>query len=280
MQEESFDERWLLRLHHATVVKPGFRPLLDDISIAIANGEHTAILGPNGSGKSTLIRLITRQYYPLARSDDPPVRIYGRERWNVAELRTLLGVVSPDAYQLALDGMTHGRTIGIDMVLSGFFASIGLFAHHHVTAAMRQRAAEALDLVEASHLAGKPIAAMSTGEVRRIFIARALVHDPRALLLDEPTAGLDLLAMHRFLATIRRVAQHGKTIILVTHHVEEIIPEIGRVILLKEGRVFRDGPKAEVLTGATLSALYDAPIHVRAGEYYLASVREINVPPR
>ncbi|HKD75417.1 MAG TPA: ATP-binding cassette domain-containing protein, partial [Ktedonobacterales bacterium] len=238
------------------------------------DGEHTAILGPNGSGKSSLIRLITRQYYPLARSDGPPVQIYGRERWGVAELRTLLGVVSPDAHQLALGGMTHGRATGNDVVLSGFFASTALFAHHHVTDAMRQRTSEMLDLVEATYLAGKPIAAMSTGEVRRIFIARALVPDPRALLLDEPTAGLDLLAMHRFLATIRRVAQHGKTIILVTHHVEEIIPEIGRVILLKEGHVFCDGPKAEVLTGPTLSALYDAPIDVRAGEYYQAGVDE------
>jgi iron complex transport system ATP-binding protein len=273
LQQESFDDCWLLRLHHATVVKQGNRPLLDDISLAIRDGEHTAIIGPNGSGKSSLIRLITRQYYPLARSDGPVVQIYGRERWNVAELRALLGIVSPDAYQLALEGMTHGQIAGIDVVLSGFFASTGLFAHHHVTEVMHRRAAEALALVEAMPLAGKPIAAMSTGEARRIFIARALVSDPRALLLDEPTAGLDLLAMHRFLATIRRVAQHGKTIILVTHHIEEIIPEIERVVLLKEGRVFRDGPKADVLTGATLSALYDAPIHVQAGEFYQASVR-------
>ena len=140
-----------------------------------------------------------------------------------------------------------------------------------VSPAMRQRADEALALMEASALADKPLAEMSTGEARRVLIARALVTDPRALLLDEPTAGLDLVARRRFLETLRRIAARGKTVILVTHHVEEVLPEIGRVILLRDGRVFRDGPKQDVLTTQILSALYDTPVQVREREgYYMA----------
>ncbi|MDQ2801084.1 MAG: ATP-binding cassette domain-containing protein, partial [Armatimonadota bacterium] len=161
----------------------------------------------------------------------------------------------------------------LEAVLSGFFASLGLARHHSVTPAMRERAQNALALMEASPLADKPLEEMSTGEARRILIARALVSDPRALLLDEPTAGLDLVARHRFLETLRHVAAQGKTILLVTHHVEEILPEMERVILLRAGRVFRDGFRRDVLTSDTLSALYDTPLSVREQNgYYAADV--------
>ena len=260
----------LLSIHGATVVKNGCR-LLDDLSLDIAPGEHTALLGPNGSGKSSLIKLITRQHYPLARPDGRPiVSIFGRDRWNVFELRSLLGVVSADLHSAFVGA---GGLLGLDAVLSGFFASQGLALHHNVTDAMRERAGEALELVEASHLAGKPLEWMSTGEARRILIARALVPDPRALLLDEPTTGLDLVATRRFLETLRGIARRGKTLVLVTHHVDEILPEVERVILMRDGKTFLDGPKRDVLTSANLSGLYDAPVRVtERGGYYGADV--------
>src|SRR5258708_7377100 len=125
---------------------------------------------------------------------------------------------------------------------------------------------EAVAHMEAQWLAHKPVNEMSTGEVRRLLIARALVHNPRALVLDEPTTGLDLLASHRFLETLRTIARHGKTIILVTHHIEEILPEIQRVILLKD----------VVLTTYHISALFAAPIDIQAGAagYYKAVAGE------
>lgn len=264
----------LLRIHHATVVKGHGKRVLDDITLEIHESEHTAILGPNGSGKSSLLKLITRDYYPLAHADgDPPVTIFGRDRWDVFALRSLLGIVSADLYQAFATG-AHGRRRGLDVATSGFFASHGLFPHHEVTDDMRHRAAEALALMGASHLAERPVAELSTGEARRLLIARALVHDPRALLLDEPTAGLDLLAMHRFLETLRGVAQRGKTLILVTHHVEEILPEIERVILLKDGQIALAGPKRDVLTSRHLSELFDAPIRITEGAagYYTATI--------
>jgi iron complex transport system ATP-binding protein len=261
----------LLQLRDATVVKNTTR-VLDGISLTIREGEHTAILGPNGAGKSSLIRLIAHLDYPLAHENGtPPLTILGEELWNVFELRSLLGIVSADLQNSILSGTLPRRTRGLDAVLSGFFASYGVFGHHQVTPAMRARAHQLLDLMEAAYLADKFIEAMSPGEVRRLMIARALVPDPRALLLDEPTTGLDLMVRHRFLSTLQNLARHGKTIILVTHHIEEIFPEINRVILLHRGRVLLDGPKARVLTSAHLSEMFEAPVSVHeANGYYSA----------
>ncbi len=260
---------------HASVVRNGKR-VLDDLNLTIRAGEHTAILGPNGAGKTSFIRLITREDYPLAHANGtPPLLIFGQDLWNVFELRSQLGIISSDLQAYFLSRTIPGRTRGLDAVLSGFFASYGLFRHQRVTADMRQQARQALELLEASHLADAFIETMSTGEARRILIARALVTDPVALILDEPTTGLDLLARSRFLKTLQNIARHGKTIILVTHRVEEIFPEIDRVILLQQGRILLDGRKEKVLTSQHLSALYGAPIRVRRSSgYYAASSNE------
>jgi iron complex transport system ATP-binding protein len=257
----------LLSLHQATVIRSA-RRILDGVSLQVEEGQHTAILGPNGSGKSSLIRLINHDHYPLHRADGPPpVRVCGQDRWNVFELRSRLGIVSAD-----LDQSLAGRGArGLEAVLTAFFASHGVFSHHDVTPTMRDRALAALEQVEAAYLAERTLDEMSTGEVRRILIARALVHEPQALMLDEPTTGLDLVARHRFLRTVRGLAQSGKTIILVTHRLEEVIPEIEQVVLLQGGRVQCAGPKPTTLTAANLSALFGAPVEVvREDGYYTA----------
>ena len=258
----------LLHLENAVLLR-GSRRILDIDSLTIAQGEHTAILGPNGSGKSSLMKLIAQIHYPLAR-ENPKVSVFGRERWDVFDLRSHLGIVSADLHHTFIaDPSLRGR----EAVLSGFFASQGLYRNHHVTLEMERRAGETLHLVEAEHLADKPLEQMSTGEARRILIARALVAGPRALLLDEPTTGLDLSAARRFLETLRKLARYGATILLITHHVDEILPEIGRVVLLKDGCVYRDGAKADVLTSDVMSSLFDAPIAMsRHGEYYSADI--------
>jgi len=262
-------EQPLLELHGATVVLGGTR-ILDGLTLRIATGEHTAILGPNGAGKSTFIKLLTLQQYPLpAVNGTPPIRVMGRELWDVFALRAQMGIVSPDLHDRFVHGNSSGTISGLEAVVSGFFASQGVFAHQQVTGAMRQAAADALARVGAPHLGAATLDTMSTGEARRVLIARALVHKPRALVLDEPTRGLDLVARHEFLERIRAVAQQGTTILLVTHHVDEIIPEIGRVILLRHGRVAADGAKAAVLTAAELGRTFDATLAVeQAGGYY------------
>lgn len=260
----------LLTIDRASVMQ-GDRLVLDALSLRIADGQHTAILGPNGSGKSTLVKLIARQVYPLAREHGAnSVSIFGRTRWSVLELRSLLGIVSP---AVQLDYTSDTPVEVFDAVVSGFFAARGLSFNHHATDVMRHRASEALEQVAASDLIGRSMASLSTGEARRVLIARALVHRPRALLLDEPCAGLDMASRRQFLETLRELARGGTTLLLVTHHVEEIIPEIEQVVLLRSGQVFRQGGKAEMLSDETLSQTFGMPVQVtQHGDYYGAAL--------
>ena len=258
----------ILELRAATVVL-GESRVLDSLTLSIRSGEHTAILGPNGAGKSTLMKLLTLQLYPVAAANGvPPIRVFGQDRWNVFELRSQLGIVSADLHDRLVHGNVAGRITGRDAVLSGFFASHGVFSNHKVTASMRDRASTALERMGVAHLADATLDAVSTGEARRVLIARALVHEPKALVLDEPTRGLDLVARHRFMEGVRDIARRGVTILLVTHHVDEIIPELVRVILLRRGRVAFDGPKREVLTAARLGEVFESPVSVEESDGY------------
>ena len=247
----------LLELRDVTVWRgneAGRRPALDRVSLTIAAGEHTAIIGPNGSGKSTLIKLLTREVYPC---HPGVVRILGRERWHVEELRSQLGIVTSDL--VAACTQNHPAR---EIVLSGFFAAIGIWPWHNVTSSMQHRAEELLEMVGLSALADRPLTAMSAGEIRRAVIARALVRRPQALVLDEPTNSLDLVASRELRTVMARLAEEGTTLILVTHHLPDLIPAIGRVVALGDGRVAADGPTSEVLTPATLRAVFGIPVSV------------------
>ncbi|MBI3207785.1 MAG: ATP-binding cassette domain-containing protein [Candidatus Solibacter usitatus] len=238
---------------------------LNNLSLTIHAHEHIALLGPNGSGKSTLIKTLTRDCYPLWRADSH-VRIFDRENWNIFHLRPLFGIVHNDLMQSYIRYPYSGR----EVILSGFFSSVGIWPNHEVTAAMQARAEEILNLMEIPHLADRIVNETSTGEGRRLLIGRALVHRPRALILDEPTASLDIRATAELIAILRKVAAET-TIILVTHHLSDIIPEISRVVLLRKGSVFRDGRKSDVLSSETLSELFEMPVEVleRGGYYHL-----------
>jgi iron complex transport system ATP-binding protein len=239
---------------------------LDSINFSIASGEHVAILGPNGSGKSTLIKAITRELYPLQTDRPACVRILGREKWNVFELRPHLGIVTNDL--MALCTRSYSAR---EIILSGFFSSVGIWPNHVVTDEMQARTDEVIELMEVEDFAGRNVDELSSGEARRVLIGRALVHRPEALVLDEPTASLDFRGVRELREIMRKIATAGTSIILVTHHLEDIIPEISRVLILKNGRVVRDGAKADVLTSEELSRLFDLPAEVleRGGYYHL-----------
>jgi iron complex transport system ATP-binding protein len=253
----------LIEFRNVTVYR-GEKVALDGVTLSIQEGEHAAILGPNGCGKSTLIKTITRELYPRYSGDGSGLRIFGKDRWNIFDLRPLLGIVSNDLMQTCTRAIS-----GREAVLSGFFGSIGIWPNHHVTPAMEKRTDEILALLEAPHLADRNVDELSSGEARRILIGRALAHNPKALVLDEPTASLDMHAMHELRAILRKLAQAGTSMIVVTHHLPDLIPEIGRVILIKKGRVLRDGPKREVLTSTLLSELFETPVELveRCGLY-------------
>src|SRR5688572_20088077 len=259
----------VLELRNATLVRGGTR-VLDALSLTIARGEHTAILGPNGAGKTSLIRMLTLEDRPRAAENGvPALRLFGREKWDVTELRTRLGVVTGDLDAGFGMGTSGGRVAGLDAAVSGLLGSHGVFSHHDVTDAMREQARAALARVEALHLAAKPLNEMSTGERRRVLIARALISRPDALVLDEPTAGLDLVARQRFMESVRRLAREGTTLILVTHHVDEIIPETARVVMLRAGGIAFDGPPDVALTAERLQDVFGGRLVVaRSGGYY------------
>jgi len=252
---------WFAELRDVHVAR-GEAVVLHGIDLAIKRGEHAVILGPNGCGKSSLIKVLTCECYPLAR-EGSWVRIFGRERWAVEELRKRLGVVSAE-----LPGPSTAHTTGRDAVASGFFASATLWPHLVVTQKMRERAAEAMSLMEAPHLAEKLVGEMSAGESRRIMIARALVHRPEMLLLDEPSNALDLRAQRELRETLRRLTQQGTGLLLVTHHLPDVLPEIDRVILMREGRIAADGTKRELLTAEQLGELFGRPLDVVEREEY------------
>ncbi|HWA93267.1 MAG TPA: ATP-binding cassette domain-containing protein [Terracidiphilus sp.] len=264
-----FDPENFLSLANANVAR-GDRVVLHDVNLRIRAGEHVAILGPNGCGKSTLILTITCQLYPIVQPG-MHVSIFGRERWDLTQLRRHFGVVTAGPFGSDLPGERTATTTGLDAVIAGFFSASTLWPNLHVTDEMRERAREALERIEASRLATQLVGEMSAGEKRRILIARALVHRPRQLLLDEPSNALDLAAQRGLRETLRRLAQQGTGIVLVTHYLGDILPEIDRVILMRQGRIEADGPRGELLTEPRLSELFHAPVRIGRDEEWLHS---------
>jgi iron complex transport system ATP-binding protein len=260
---DPIEEQEFLRMEHVNVAR-GDTVVLRDLSLRIASGEHVAILGPNGCGKSTLIKTLTCECYPIAQPGTL-VQLYGRSRWDISQLRQHLGVVSAE-----LPGERTPVTRGKDAVVAGFFSASTLWPNLHVTDEMRERATEAMNLLEAGYLANKLVGEMSAGEQRRIMIARALVHRPQTLLLDEPSNALDLAAQRELRDALRRVARQGTGILMVTHHLADILPEIDRVIMMREGRIFADGPKSDFLTVAKLRELFGVEVELsqRDGYWY------------
>ena len=253
-----------LELQNVSVAR-GERVVLHDMNLTIAAGEHVAILGPNGCGKSTLIQTMNCQLYPLV-VPEMHVRIFGRDRWDLTELRKHFGVVGTN-----LPGERTAVTTGLDAVIAGFFSPSSLWPNLHVTDEMRARATEALERIDALHLAKQFVDEMSAGETRRILIARALVHRPKQLLLDEPSNALDLAAQRGLRDTMRRLANEGTGLVLVTHYLGDILPEIRRVILMKDGRILADGAREELLTEARLSELFNTQVRIGRDDEWLHS---------
>lgn len=242
----------LLELRDVTVLR-GSRRVLDNASLRIERDERVAILGPNGCGKSTLLKLLTRELYPVA-APGSFVRIHGHERWNVTELRRTLGIVAND-----LSDALGGSTV-IGAVLSGFFASLGVARNHTITPAMIRSAEEALARLGIASLADRSFDELSSGQARRVLIARALVNEPETLVFDEPGTALDMRARHDLYETVRDLTRRGRGLILVTHDLAEIAPEVDRVIFMRAGRFIADGPAAEMLVPERLGALFEIPL--------------------
>lgn len=242
--------------------------ILSSIDLEVGDGERVALLGPNGSGKSSLIRIIRGEARPWSGDPTMMCRLFGRRRWNLFELRSMMGVVSPE-----IEGSISPRTRAWDLVASGLFQSYDVYRCHQVQEEDRECVQRTLSALGLSVFSQRPVSTLSTGEMRRMLIARALVNDPRLLVLDEPMTGLDIIARKRFRDTMSMLACKAKGILIATHDLEDIIPEVDRVILLKEGRIFKDGAKEDVLKDDILTELFGVEVNVvRYGENYHASV--------
>jgi iron complex transport system ATP-binding protein len=232
----------------------GRTKVLDGFTLEIEEGCSTAILGPNGAGKSTLLKLVSGELHPLL-SPGSHVRVFGLENWNVWDLRSHLGIVSHDLQHEYL-----ASALGTNVVLSGFYSSVDTWQHQTYSLEQQCKAEEVIAMLGVGPLKERAFGTMSTGEQRRFLLGRTLVNEPQALLLDEPTSGLDVKTAFLYTEVLRRLMREGRTVLLTTHHIHEIPPEIERVVMLKEGRVFADGERAEVLTSEKLSALFDYPL--------------------
>lgn len=256
----------LIEIHDATIWR-GTSCVFENLNLNIEQHERVAILGPNGSGKTTLLKTINRELYPAAKPGSF-IRILGKDRWNVWELRKQIGVVSNDLQQRYTP-----TTSALEVVVSGFYSSIGVHGTlaDRVTSDQVAAATKTMTELGVDMLRDTPLNRMSSGQQRRCLLARALVHDPATLILDEPTSGLDFTASFDYLERIRTLARAGRNIVIVTHHLNEIPPEVDRVILLQEGKIAADGAKSEILTGEKLSTVYATPIRVaEINGYYLA----------
>lgn len=255
----------LIEIKNATVYR-GTAKVFKDLSLQIDQSDNTAIIGPNGAGKTTLLKLLSQEVYPVY-SEDSYVRILGHERWNVWDLRSHLGIVS---YDLQHEYAGHVR--GIDVALSGYYSSVGIYRHQDFSLQQIQQAQDTMAKLEIANLQEKLFASMSTGEQRRLLLARALVNRPHTLVLDEPTTSLDLKGTFTYLNIVRKLMQAGNTVILITHHLHDIPPEVTQVILLKHGRVMAQGDKEQMLTDKNLSELFETPIKLMAVNGYYQAI--------
>lgn len=256
----------LIDIHNATIWR-GTTRVFDKLTLTIAQHERVAILGPNGSGKTTLLKTINRELYPVVQ-DDSWIRILGREHWNVWQLREHIGIVSHDLQQ-----RYRPTTTALEVIVSGYLSSIGIHGllGRRISAEQVAAARATLETLGIEALADTPLKSMSTGQQRRCLLGRTLVHQPDTLILDEPTTGLDFAASFDYLGRVRELAAGGRNIVIVTHHLNEIPPEVDRVIVLDDGRIAADGSKSSVLTAGLLSTVYRTPIQVaNIDGYYLA----------
>lgn len=257
----------LIQLRDAVVRRKG-KNILDIASFDLRSGENIALLGPNGAGKSTFIQLITREVFPLHR-DVPPVLFRGNERTTLQETKKVLGVVSS-----TMQDQITVHLPAFDIVAGGLFGSLGIPDMYQVTPQSRERVLDIMEMLGVLDLAKRDIKTLSTGQARRILLARALIHDPEVLVFDEPTTGLDPEGMYYVRKSMRDLVAQGKSIILVTHYPEDIIPEVERVVMIKEGKLFDDGSKDELLTSARMSELFDVPLRIIEQDGYFSLVSE------
>ena len=259
------DKQPIVVMKGITIEFPGVKAL-DGVDLRLYPGEVHAIMGENGAGKSTFIHLITREVFPLHR-DEPPVLFKGKSLVTLEEVKQCLGIVSS-----TMQDQITVHLPALDVVYGGLFGVLGVPRRHSMTEAGKEKALRALEFLGMKEHADRDIMTMSSGQARRVLIARALVHDPEVLVFDEPTTALDPEGMYFVRKAMRDLVAAGKSIILVTHYPEDIIPEIKRVVMIKDGKLYGDKPKEEALTTECVSDLFEVPLKILSEDGYFSLV--------
>ena len=243
-----------IRWYHVSV-ELGGRRVVHDLDLEVPGGSWTTIIGPNGAGKSTLLALISGDIHPVA--DQGSSRLFGEEYWSLYDLRERVGLVTPEQY-----GLFNDDELASDVVLTGLHGTYGITRGQVFTAAEKRRAWRAMKAAGVHELMWRDYGELSSGERRRFLLARALVHEPGMLIFDEPTTSLDLPGAWDLMKVVRTLMRNGTGVMLVTHDVREIPPEIDRVVLMKKGRILADGRKRQILTAEQLGACYGEEVRV------------------
>ncbi|HEX7010280.1 MAG TPA: ATP-binding cassette domain-containing protein [Phycisphaeraceae bacterium] len=273
---DRLDGSLAIEAHSVRVVRGG-TAILDGVSCQVARGTCAAILGPNGCGKTTFARTLLGQVFLTGGS----LRVLGQTmgRTDVRALRRRIGIVNPTTD--AGGYHTPGSVVDADLtateaVVTGYFATVGLY--DRPTPGQIEHARHLLDVVGLERHKDLRFGLLSTGQQRRALIARALVHRPELLILDEPTAGLDIPGRERVLATIEQILAQADppAVLMITHHVEELSPRTAQVMLMKAGRFIASGPPQRIITPERLSEVFGCRVYVRRvhGRYWLEVLPE------
>ena len=245
----------IVNIENANVRREG-RYILKDVNLQINDSDNIAIIGPNGGGKSTLLNVIAREIYPLALPEYKN-EIFGQERWIKAELSKKIGVVNQSSYFINDTSYTPYQ-----IVLSGLYSSVGIDFHHKVSAEDEEKTINELKKINILHLKDKVMNTLSSGEKTKVLIARAAIKNPRLLILDEASNALDFTSRQDLREAVSNYANKNTNIIMATHELSEIIREINRVIIVKDGKIFKDGKKEEILTEENLFSSYGKRIYL------------------
>ena len=243
--EISNGEAWLNR-----------KTVLRNLNLRLHLGESTTILGPNGAGKSSLVKLIDRTLLPIVQPHSY-LRLFGRTNVNLWDLRRRIGVLNSE-----LELRFPPAAAALEVVLSGLFGSMRLGRDQVPTTQQQQVARNLMQRLGLDSILDQPYRELSDGQRRRLLIARALVHEPEVLVLDEPSRALDLQASHQLIHCLRQLCRQGTTLVQVTHRIDTIIPEMKRVLFLQDGTISADGTPENMLTAERLSRLFSTPLTV------------------
>jgi len=244
--------------------------ILKNLNLKIQEGEHWVILGGNGSGKTTLLKLMSNDLYPNTYTAFKK-EVFDQERWEISKLKNHLGIVSSNLQNEFIFNARNSSAF--EIIMSGFYSSLGKMLHHVYTKEQIKKTNNILDELSIENLKNKKAYEMSTGELRKCLIARALIHQPKALILDEPSTGLDIKAQHEFTKLLRKLSKK-LSIIIITHHLEEIFEEITHVALLADNQIYKQGKKEDLLNSSNISKVFDMKLELEKNKqrYFIKSI--------